>query len=124
MGEDEAPRVGELKAEAGAPEVGGGRLPYYPAYVPRTLKPTVPPLTPEQYELYMYREVDTLELTRQVKEKLAKNGICQRIFGEKVWTRGRRGDPGARPTETLALRPIDWRVTQVGSHSSGCLSCV
>ncbi|XP_064128269.1 homeobox protein cut-like 2 isoform X4 [Loxodonta africana] len=27
---------------------------------------------------------DTLELTRQVKEKLAKNGICQRIFGEKV----------------------------------------
>ncbi|XP_011246469.1 homeobox protein cut-like 2 isoform X6 [Mus musculus] len=84
MGEDEAPRVGELKAEAGAPEVGGGRLPYYPAYVPRTLKPTVPPLTPEQYELYMYREVDTLELTRQVKEKLAKNGICQRIFGEKV----------------------------------------
>ncbi|XP_052023602.1 homeobox protein cut-like 2 [Apodemus sylvaticus] len=84
MGEDEAPRVGELKSEAGVPEVGGGRLPYYPAYVPRTLKPTVPPLTPEQYELYMYREVDTLELTRQVKEKLAKNGICQRIFGEKV----------------------------------------
>ncbi|KAK7806478.1 hypothetical protein U0070_018015 [Myodes glareolus] len=84
MGEDESPRVGELKAEAGVPEVGGGRLPYYPAYVPRTLKPTVPPLTPEQYELYMYREVDTLELTRQVKEKLAKNGICQRIFGEKV----------------------------------------
>ncbi|XP_055461935.1 homeobox protein cut-like 2 isoform X3 [Psammomys obesus] len=84
-GEDEpSPRAGELKAEAGVPEVGGGRLPYYPAYVPRTLKPTVPPLTPEQYELYMYREVDTLELTRQVKEKLAKNGICQRIFGEKV----------------------------------------
>ena len=63
---------------------GPGRLSYYPAYIPRTLKPTVPPLTPEQYELYMYREVDTLELTRQVKEKLAKNGICQRIFGEKV----------------------------------------
>ncbi|XP_025788990.1 homeobox protein cut-like 2 [Puma concolor] len=84
-GEDEPPRVGELKAEGGVPEVGsGGRLAYYPAYVPRTLKPTVPPLTPEQYELYMYREVDTLELTRQVKEKLAKNGICQRIFGEKV----------------------------------------
>uniref|UniRef100_A0A9W3H7H5 Homeobox protein cut-like n=1 Tax=Camelus bactrianus TaxID=9837 RepID=A0A9W3H7H5_CAMBA len=83
--EDEPLRVGELKAEGGGPEVGsGGRLAYYPAYVPRTLKPTVPPLTPEQYELYMYREVDTLELTRQVKEKLAKNGICQRIFGEKV----------------------------------------
>uniref|UniRef100_A0A2K5CK15 Cut like homeobox 1 n=1 Tax=Aotus nancymaae TaxID=37293 RepID=A0A2K5CK15_AOTNA len=43
-----------------------------------------PPLTPEQYEVYMYQEVDTIELTRQVKEKLAKNGICQRIFGEKV----------------------------------------
>uniref|UniRef100_A0A673VPU8 Homeobox protein cut-like n=1 Tax=Suricata suricatta TaxID=37032 RepID=A0A673VPU8_SURSU len=84
-GEEEPPRVGELKAEGGVPEAGGGgRLAYYPAYVPRTLKPTVPPLTPEQYELYMYREVDTLELTRQVKEKLAKNGICQRIFGEKV----------------------------------------
>ncbi|XP_027431370.1 homeobox protein cut-like 2 isoform X4 [Zalophus californianus] len=83
--EDEAPRLGELKSEGGVPEAGsGGRLAYYPAYVPRTLKPTVPPLTPEQYELYMYREVDTLELTRQVKEKLAKNGICQRIFGEKV----------------------------------------
>ncbi|XP_012586337.1 PREDICTED: homeobox protein cut-like 2 [Condylura cristata] len=83
-GDDEPARVGELKAEGGAPEAAGGRLAYYPAYVPRTLKPTVPPLTPEQYELYMYREVDTLELTRQVKEKLAKNGICQRIFGEKV----------------------------------------
>ncbi|XP_069741022.1 homeobox protein cut-like 1 isoform X2 [Narcine bancroftii] len=47
-------------------------------------KPSVPPLTPEQYEIYMYQEVDTAELTRQVKEKLAKNGICQRIFGEKV----------------------------------------
>ncbi|XP_039770393.1 homeobox protein cut-like 1 isoform X2 [Ornithorhynchus anatinus] len=46
-------------------------------------KPSVPPLTPEQYEVYMYQEVDTIELTRQVKEKLAKNGICQRIFGEK-----------------------------------------
>ncbi|KAL0610768.1 Homeobox protein cut-like 2 [Plecturocebus cupreus] len=81
--EDEPPRAGELKAEGVVAEAGA-RLPYYPAYVPRTLKPTVPPLTPEQYELYMYREVDTLELTRQVKEKLAKNGICQRIFGEKV----------------------------------------
>ncbi|EPQ13957.1 Homeobox protein cut-like 2 [Myotis brandtii] len=84
-GEDEPPKLGELKAEGGISESGSsGRLAYYPTYVPRTLKPTVPPLTPEQYELYMYREVDTLELTRQVKEKLAKNGICQRIFGEKV----------------------------------------
>ncbi|NXT22929.1 CUX2 protein, partial [Syrrhaptes paradoxus] len=83
--DDEPQRLTEMKAEgAGAEPVAGGRLSYYPAYVPRSLKPTVPPLTPEQYELYMYREVDTLELTRQVKEKLAKNGICQRIFGEKV----------------------------------------
>ncbi|KFQ91793.1 Homeobox protein cut-like 2, partial [Nipponia nippon] len=86
--DDEPHRLTEMKAEgAGAAPAGSGpsgRLSYYPAYVPRTLKPTVPPLTPEQYEMYMYREVDTLELTRQVKEKLAKNGICQRIFGEKV----------------------------------------
>lgn len=47
-------------------------------------KPVVVPLTPEQYEFYMYQEVDTAELTQQVKDKLAKNGICQRIFGEKV----------------------------------------
>uniref|UniRef100_U3K316 Homeobox protein cut-like n=1 Tax=Ficedula albicollis TaxID=59894 RepID=U3K316_FICAL len=73
-----------MKAEGAGAEPAGGRLSYYPTYVPRTLKPTVPPLTPEQYEMYMYREVDTLDLTRQVKEKLAKNGICQRIFGEKV----------------------------------------
>ncbi|XP_053136236.1 homeobox protein cut-like 2 isoform X4 [Hemicordylus capensis] len=83
--EDEHHRVLEVKSEAaGSEPQGTGRLSYYPSYVPRTLKPTVPPLTPEQYEMYMYREVDTLELTRQVKEKLAKNGICQRIFGEKV----------------------------------------
>nr|XP_047929847.1 homeobox protein cut-like 2 isoform X4 [Anser cygnoides] len=82
--EDEPHRLTEMKAEgAGTEPAAGGRLSYFPAYVPRTLKPTVPPLTPEQYEMYMYREVDTLELTRQVKEKLAKNGICQRIFGEK-----------------------------------------
>ncbi|XP_077943412.1 homeobox protein cut-like 2 isoform X2 [Gasterosteus aculeatus] len=83
-------RPAEVKVESDtsvsgeSPGPGPGRLSYYPAYIPRALKPTVPPLTPEQYEMYMYREVDTLELTRQVKEKLAKNGICQRIFGEKV----------------------------------------
>uniref|UniRef100_A0A8C3FAD6 Homeobox protein cut-like n=1 Tax=Chrysemys picta bellii TaxID=8478 RepID=A0A8C3FAD6_CHRPI len=84
-GEDEPHKAVEMKSEGTSAELqSAGRLSYYPAYVPRTLKPTVPPLTPEQYEMYMYREVDTLELTRQVKEKLAKNGICQRIFGEKV----------------------------------------
>ncbi|KAL1269076.1 hypothetical protein QQF64_031365 [Cirrhinus molitorella] len=81
MENGDCPANGE---EAGESPCGGGRVSYYPTYIPRTLKPTVPPLTPEQYEMYMYREVDTLELTRQVKEKLAKNGICQRIFGEKV----------------------------------------
>ncbi|XP_068126362.1 homeobox protein cut-like 1 isoform X2 [Hyperolius riggenbachi] len=60
-------------------------LPSSPAVsIAKPAKPSVPPLTPEQYEVYMYQEVDTIELTRQVKEKLAKNGICQRIFGEKV----------------------------------------
>ncbi|XP_029468460.1 homeobox protein cut-like 1 isoform X2 [Rhinatrema bivittatum] len=60
-------------------------LPSSPAVpLSKPSKPSVPPLTPEQYEIYMYQEVDTIELTRQVKEKLAKNGICQRIFGEKV----------------------------------------
>ncbi|KAM4707271.1 homeobox protein cut-like 2 [Discoglossus pictus] len=82
---EEAHKVVEVKTEAGSLDQQNiNRLSYYPAYVPRNLKPTVPPLTPEQYEMYMYREVDTLDLTRQVKEKLAKNGICQRIFGEKV----------------------------------------
>lgn len=82
---EEAHKIIEVKTEAGSLDNQNiSQLSYYPAYVPRNLKPTVPPLTPEQYEMYMYREVDTLDLTRQVKEKLAKNGICQRIFGEKV----------------------------------------
>ncbi|XP_066459336.1 homeobox protein cut-like 2 isoform X2 [Eleutherodactylus coqui] len=82
---EETHKIVEIKTEAGSLDSQNmNQLSYYPAYVPRNLKPTVPPLTPEQYELYMYREVDTLDLTRQVKEKLAKNGICQRIFGEKV----------------------------------------
>ncbi|XP_048876899.1 homeobox protein cut-like 2 isoform X2 [Brienomyrus brachyistius] len=77
-----------VKMEAAELSVSGegasGGSAHYAAYIPRALKPTVPPLTPEQYETYMYREVDTIELTRLVKEKLAKSGICQRIFGEKV----------------------------------------
>ncbi|AWP06647.1 Homeobox protein cut-like [Scophthalmus maximus] len=82
-----------------SPGPGPGRLSYYPAYIPRALKPTVPPLTPEQYEMYMYREVDTIELTRQVKEKLAKNGICQRLFGETILglTQGSVSDLLSRP---------------------------
>lgn len=102
VGEDGAGQPVEVKMEAkseaetsygGGEASAAGRLSYYPPYVPRALKPTVPPLTPEQYETYMYREVDTIELTRQVKEKLAKNGICQRIFGEKVSFPYRRASP-------------------------------
>uniref|UniRef100_A0A3B3E0E5 Homeobox protein cut-like n=1 Tax=Oryzias melastigma TaxID=30732 RepID=A0A3B3E0E5_ORYME len=89
---------------------GPGRLSYYPAYIPRALKPTVPPLTPEQYEMYMYREVDTIELTRQVKEKLAKNGICQRIFGEKQVLGLSQGS-----VSDMLSRPKPWsKLTQKG----------
>ncbi|XP_069789463.1 homeobox protein cut-like 2 [Narcine bancroftii] len=77
-------KLADIKSEGSPDSQTVGQLSVFPAYVPRSLKPTVPPLTPEQYEMYMYRDVNTLELTRQVKEKLAKNGICQRIFGEKV----------------------------------------
>uniref|UniRef100_A0A3B5LLP8 Homeobox protein cut-like n=1 Tax=Xiphophorus couchianus TaxID=32473 RepID=A0A3B5LLP8_9TELE len=84
LGRPEVKVESDTSVSGESPGPSPGRLSYYPAYIPRALKPTVPPLTPEQYEMYMYREVDTLELTRQVKEKLAKNGICQRIFGEKV----------------------------------------
>uniref|UniRef100_A0A3Q3XGI7 Homeobox protein cut-like n=1 Tax=Mola mola TaxID=94237 RepID=A0A3Q3XGI7_MOLML len=84
LGRPEVKVESDTSVSGESPGPGAGRLSFYPAYIPRALKPTVPPLTPEQYEMYMYREVDTIELTRQVKEKLAKNGICQRIFGEKV----------------------------------------
>ncbi|XP_067861951.1 homeobox protein cut-like 2 isoform X2 [Heptranchias perlo] len=77
-------KLTDVKSEGSPDSQSISQLSIFPTYVPRSLKPTVPPLTPEQYEMYMYREVDTIELTRQVKEKLAKNGICQRIFGEKV----------------------------------------
>lgn len=77
-------------------------------------KPSVPPLTPEQYEIYMYQEVDTIELTRQVKEKLAKNGICQRIFGEKV--RGGGSIPGPESSHFLSLL----RTREVRDLSGGC----
>lgn len=50
----------------------------------KQLKATMTPLTSEQYERFMYQEVDTVELSQLVKEKLAKSGICQRVFGEKV----------------------------------------
>ncbi|XP_063067080.1 homeobox protein cut-like 1 isoform X2 [Engraulis encrasicolus] len=54
------------------------------AYVTRPPKPVVPPLTPDQYDAFTHQLVDTILLTRQVKDRLAQKGICQRIFGEKV----------------------------------------
>ncbi|KAF5896984.1 putative zinc finger protein R05D3.3, partial [Clarias magur] len=52
--------------------------------VPRPARASVPPLAPEQCQLFLSRELDTVELTQLVKEKLAKSGVCQRLFGEKV----------------------------------------
>ncbi|XP_047662568.1 cut-like homeobox 1b isoform X2 [Tachysurus fulvidraco] len=52
--------------------------------VPRPARAPVPPLAPEQCQLFSCRELDTVELTQLVKEKLAKSGVCQRLFGEKV----------------------------------------
>ncbi|MCI4387923.1 hypothetical protein PGIGA_G00079640 [Pangasianodon gigas] len=68
-------------------------------------KATMTPLTSEQYERFMYQEVDTVELTQQVKEKLAKNGICQRVFGEKVLglSQGSVSDMLSRPKQWSKL---------------------
>ncbi|OCT98433.1 hypothetical protein XELAEV_18010665mg [Xenopus laevis] len=138
---DEAHKPVDVKTEAGILDQQNiNRLSYYPAYVPRNLKPTVPPLTPEQYEMYMYREVDTLDLTRQVKEKLAKNGICQRIFGEKVLglSQGSVSDMLSRPKPWSKLTQkgrepfirmqlwltdqLDQEITQQPALSQGTLS--
>ncbi|TSN21155.1 Homeobox protein cut-like 1 [Bagarius yarrelli] len=59
------------------PELSGTRL-------PRPARAPVPPLAPEQCQLFSCLELDTVELTQLVKEKLAKSGVCQRLFGEKV----------------------------------------
>lgn len=59
------------------PELSGTR-------VPKPARAPVPPLAPEQCQLFLCRELDTVELTQLVKEKLAKSGVCQRLFGEKV----------------------------------------
>ncbi|KAI5626435.1 homeobox protein cut-like 1 isoform X5 [Silurus asotus] len=59
------------------PELSGTR-------VPRPARAPMPPLAPEQCQLFSCRELDTVELTQLVKEKLAKSGLCQRLFGEKV----------------------------------------
>ncbi|KAF4082216.1 hypothetical protein AMELA_G00149310 [Ameiurus melas] len=65
----------------------------------KQMKATMTPLTAEQYERFMYQEVDTVELTQQVKDKLAKNGICQRVFGEK----GSVSDMLSRPKQWTKL---------------------
>ncbi|XP_053500484.1 homeobox protein cut-like 1 isoform X2 [Ictalurus furcatus] len=71
----------------------------------KQMKATMMPLTAEQYERFMYQEVDTVELTQQVKDKLAKNGICQRIFGEKVLglSQGSVSDMLSRPKQWTKL---------------------
>uniref|UniRef100_A0A8B9LFX4 Cut like homeobox 1 n=1 Tax=Astyanax mexicanus TaxID=7994 RepID=A0A8B9LFX4_ASTMX len=72
------------------PHTGSGYLelsgptPPPPGPSARPPRAPVPPLAPEQCELFSCRELDTAELTQLVKEKLAKSGVCQRSFGEKV----------------------------------------
>ncbi|XP_062869877.1 homeobox protein cut-like 1 [Trichomycterus rosablanca] len=74
-----------------------------------SVRAPVTALTPEQYERFQYRDVDTLELTRRVKEKLAKSGVCQRVFGEKVL-----GVSQGSVSELLS-RPKPWnKLTQKG----------
>ncbi|XP_060752036.1 homeobox protein cut-like 1 isoform X1 [Tachysurus vachellii] len=71
----------------------------------KQVKTTMVALTSEQYERFMYLEVDTMELTQQVKEKLAKSGICQRVFGEKVLglSQGSVSDMLSRPKKWTKL---------------------
>ncbi|KAK3549980.1 hypothetical protein QTP86_016945, partial [Hemibagrus guttatus] len=71
----------------------------------KQMKATMTPLTSEQYEQFMYQEVDTVELTQQVKEKLVKSGICQRVFGEKVLglSQGSVSDMLSRPKQWTKL---------------------
>ncbi|XP_076838324.1 LOW QUALITY PROTEIN: homeobox protein cut-like 1 [Brachyhypopomus gauderio] len=63
---------------------GVAAAPPSPGPAPRVGRAPVAPLPSEQSELFSRREVDTVELTQRVKEKLAKSGVCQRSFGEKV----------------------------------------
>ncbi|XP_030638531.1 homeobox protein cut-like 1 [Chanos chanos] len=49
-----------------------------------SMRPMAHPLTPDQYERLINCQLNTAELTKQVKAKLAQNGIFQRVFGEKV----------------------------------------
>ncbi|XP_041915971.1 homeobox protein cut-like 1 isoform X2 [Alosa sapidissima] len=74
----------KVEAEEEEQDEGAGHLSPCSAYVTRPPKPIVPPLTPDQYDSFMHQQVDTVLLTRQVKDRLAQKGICQRIFGEKV----------------------------------------
>ncbi|CAB1321794.1 unnamed protein product, partial [Coregonus sp. 'balchen'] len=87
---------------------GPGRgLSYYPSYLPRTLKPTVPPLTPEQYEMYMYREVDTIELTRQVLG-LSQGSVSDMLSRPKPWSK--LTQKGREPFIRMQL----WLLDQLG----------
>ncbi|KAF7701428.1 hypothetical protein HF521_002593 [Silurus meridionalis] len=87
----------------------------------KQMKATMAPLTSEQYERFMYQELDTLELTQQVKEKLAKNGICQRVFGEKQWNK--LTQKGREPFIRMQLW-IEGELQDPMKESSACVSPV
>lgn len=84
--EGEGAHMVRVKIEPGEEEQDQGAEHLSPcsAYVTRPPKTIVPPLTPDQYDAFTHQQVDTVLLTRQVKDRLAQKGICQRIFGEKV----------------------------------------
>lgn len=84
--EGEGAHMVRVKLEPGEEEQDQGveHLSPCSAYVARPPKTIVPPLTPDQYDTFTHQQVDTVLLTRQVKDRLAQKGICQRIFGEKV----------------------------------------
>ncbi|XP_028830626.1 homeobox protein cut-like 1 isoform X4 [Denticeps clupeoides] len=101
----------ELSAEEEEPVQPEGVENVSPAAVSIThpLKPSIPPLSPDN--TYMHQQVDTASLTRQVKQKLAQNGICQRTFGEKVLglSQGSVSD--------ILSRPKPWsKLTQKGKE--------
>nr|XP_039257568.1 uncharacterized protein LOC120334181 [Styela clava] len=44
----------------------------------------MPPIPPEALHRLSMSQVDTVSVTKQVRDRLAKHAICQRIFGEKI----------------------------------------
>ncbi|XP_031433570.1 homeobox protein cut-like 1 isoform X2 [Clupea harengus] len=99
----------KVETEEEEPDEGVEHLSPCSAYVTRPPKPIVPPLTLDQYDAFTHQQLDTVLLTRQVKDRLAQKGICQRIFGEKVLglSQGSVSD--------ILSRPKSWsKLTQKG----------